>query len=69
MKRDLYKVVVDPGFPYSHYGFNISFDIDDDHKDAKNAIDYFDFMIRFAMGDFKKHCRSKKIRLSNLKVE
>ncbi len=54
--------------PYSHYRFDISYDIDDETVEGKRAIDYLDIMLKKAMSDFGKHCRSKRIRMSNLKM-
>ena len=69
MKRNLYNDVTPRGLPCAHYGFNVTFDIDDDNKNTKEAIEYFDYMVKDAMKLFKKHCRDKKIRLSNMELE
>jgi hypothetical protein len=55
----------------AHYGFNISFDMDDSVKPAisKHIIESLDFLIKKAVKNLRDDCKFWKIPVANIKVE
>lgn len=53
----------------AHYGFNVSFDIDDSGKSSKQAINSLHNGIKALMYCFRNTCKEAKIPLANLKCE